>query len=399
MDKTLGLSVVIGGVIGKSYFKATQTARERSEMLGNTWRDTNKKLAATGDVIKYKKVLHDLKAKQQGLGHSSERLERGIKDVEQRYKKAKRAAYGYGITINTVAKEHKRLNTVLRRTEIAQNSLAGKQRARARLGELRGKTLGLMGAAYGFGRMAGSAMNLEEQGLYLRTVINAQDGDRDAAVGRSLKNARQFAKTSLASESEVLDIEYALNSANLEEETARAGTELVHKLAKVTRGLPSQVGEIFGITFNNMGKSIEGNIAQKMQVIGNVLAKTQFKFQIRDFGQLGESLKYAAASASSAKLSLAQTATVIGQLNTAGLQGSMAGTAFAAVMRNLTKASQKLNFEIVRDEKGELDLIATMDNLQARLEGMSTDKRDHVLQGLFRDEGKRGIVPLLDSCP
>ena len=192
--------------------------------------------------------------------------------------------------------------------------------------------LGLVGAAYGVGRLAGSAMDREEQGLYLRTVINAKDGDKDAAVARARQSARAFSSNSLASEQEVLEIEYALNSAGLEEETARAGAGLVHKLAKVTKGVPAQVGEIFGDVFNNMGQSLEGTTDEKMDRIGNVLAKTQFKFAIRDFGQLGEGMKYIAASASSAKLPLEQTASIIGHLNNSSLKGSMAGTAFESVL-------------------------------------------------------------------
>lgn len=397
MDKTLGISVVIGAALGKSYFRAVETAEQKSARLGRQWQATNSKLGATGAVIKYKNLLGQLRSKQAALGNSSKRLETGIQEVERRYKGAKRAAKSYGVEIGQVVREHGRLNRELKRTERQQKAQAKQQAAASRLGAMRGRMLGLVGAAYGASRLAGSAMAREEQGLYLRTVINAKDGDKDAAVARARQNAKAFARNSLASEQEVLEIEYALNSAGLQEETARAGTQLVHKLAKVTRGMPEQVGEIFGVTFNNMGESIEGTTDEKMQVIGNVLAKTQFKFQIRDFGQLGESLKYAAASASSAKLPLEQTAAIVGQLNSAGLQGSMAGTAFSAVLRNLGKASGELGFEIVRDEKGELDLIATLEQLKQQLDGMDTDERGDLLQKLFGDEGKRGVVPLIDQ--
>ena len=95
----------------------------------------------------------------------------------------------------------------------------------------------------------------------------------------------------------------------------------MHKLAKVTRGAADQVGEIFATTINNMGEGMAGTIEQKMDRVANVLAKTQFKFQIRDFGQLGEGLKYASSSALAAKVPLEQTAAVIGQLNSSGAPG------------------------------------------------------------------------------
>ena len=396
MSKTLALSVVVGATIGQSYFRALESAQQRSERLGKTWTSTNAKLGATRNVLKYQTLLGQLREKQAALGRSSTRLDRGIAEVERRYREARRAARGYGIELGDVAREHDRLGRALARTESQQRALEGKQGAGARFGALRTRLLGLAGAAYGAGRMVGAAMDRAEQGRYLGTVINPADGDRDAGVARARTHARAFARDSLATEQEVLEIEYALSSAGLGETVARAGTELVHKLAKVTRGAPEQVGEIVGVTFNTMAGGLEGTAEEKMQRIGDVLAKTQFKFQIRDFGQLGESLKYASAHAVSAKVSLEQTAATIGVLNTAGLQGSMAGTAFGAVLRNLTKASDELGFEVVRDDAGALDLIATVEGLKTALEDDDTDARNDLLQELFGDEGKRGAVPLLD---
>ena len=398
MSKTLALSVVVGATIGQSYFRALESAQQRSERLGKTWTSTNAKLGATRNVLKYQTLLGQLRDKQAALGRSSTRLDRGIAEVERRYREARRAARGYGIELGDVVREHDRLGRALARTESQQRAGEGKQGAGARFGALRTRLLGLAGAAYGAGRMVGAAMDRAEQGRYLGTVINPADGDRDAGVARARArtHARAFARDSLATEQEVLEIEYALSSAGLGETVARAGTEFVHKLAKVTRGAPEQVGEIVGVTFNTMAGGLEGTAEEKMQRIGDVLAKTQFKFQIRDFGQLGESLKYASAHAVSAKVSLEQTAATIGVLNTAGLQGSMAGTAFGAVLRNLTKASDELGFEVVRDDAGALDLIATLGSVKEALADYDIDERNDLLQELFGDEGKRGAVPLLD---
>ena len=397
MDKTLGISVVLGAALGKGYFKTFESVKQKTARLGREWAKTNKKLAATGAVIKYKNLLDQLRAKQVTLGTSSKRLRDGINQVERRYKEAKRAAKGYGIQIGQVRAEHGRLQAALSRTQQQTIAHTRAQNAASSLGAMRGRMLGLLGTAYGASRLTSAAMSREEQGLYLRTVINAQDGDKDAAVARSRRAARAFARDTLASEEEVLNIEYALNSAGLDEETARAGGQLTHKLAKVTKGAPAQVGEIFADVFNNLGQSLAGTTDEKMDRIGNVLAKTQFKFAIRDFGQLGEGLKYIAASAASVKLPLEQTASIIGILNNSSLKGSMAGTAFESVLKNLGKAAGELGFEIVRDEKGELDMLATLEQLKQQLDGMDTDARDALLQTLFKTEGKRALAPLIDK--
>ena len=98
--------------------------------------------------------------------------------------------------------------------------------------------------------------------LNLRTVLDVDD--KDAAMERALSHARGLTRRSLADEEEILEIEYALNSAGLGEEVSRAGIELVHQVAKVTRGSAEQVGEVVGITFNNMAAGMTGTAEEKM---------------------------------------------------------------------------------------------------------------------------------------
>lgn len=101
-------------------------------------------------------------------------------------------------------------------------------------------------------------MDVEQQEIRLQTVINADDGEVRAAVRRAREHAIDVARTSLASQSEILDIQYALNSAGLSEQASRIGSEVASKVATVTYGMPEQVAEIIGMTFNNMGDAIAG---------------------------------------------------------------------------------------------------------------------------------------------
>ena len=242
------------------------------------------------------------------------------------------------------------------------------------------------GAAYSIGRMFEKSMDIEEQVIRLRTVINAEDAD--AAVGRSIAHTRETARKSLASESELLQIQYELNSAGLDEQAAQVGSDIVAKVAKVTAGDAGGVAKVMAMVRNNMGGS--------MARIGDVLTQTQFKFAISDFGQLGEGMAEAAAGAVAAKLPLEQTAAAVGALNTAGLTGSRAGTALNALLRQMGPAADELGFAMVRGADGSLDLGATLEALNERLpDPADIDARNDAIQRLFGDEGKRGLVPLL----
>ena len=146
----------------------------------------------------------------------------------------------YGIEVGQEAEKHKKLAKAVGRMQTEMVRRQRMEDAKGGLTAARGRLVGVAGAGYVFARMAGQAMAREEQAQYLRTVINAPD--KDAAVGRALEHAREFSRRTMASDAEVLDIQYALNSAGLAEDVARAGTEVVHRLATVTRGSAVQVG-------------------------------------------------------------------------------------------------------------------------------------------------------------
>ena len=147
----------------------------------------------------------------------------------------------------------------------------------------------------------------------------------------------------------------------------------------------------------NLGDRLEGSTEERFSRVGDLLAKTQFKFQIRDFGQLGESMKMAAPELSKYNVALEQGVTLIGALNSAGLQGTMAGTALGASFRRLSKASREFGFELARDEKGQLDFIQTLRNLRevvgGSFDGLDQDVLDK-LDRAFEAEGSRAIILL-----
>ena len=324
-----------------------------------------------------------------------------LPNAEAGYASGEAAAQEYGQEVGKVTEAHDKLQEEMDETAATarRTSEAARDEAKNRKDEA-GRNLrdmALMGASviYGFGRLASGALEREEQLLNLRTVLDVDD--KDAAMERSLSHARELARRSLGDEKEFLEIEYALNSAGLGEDVSRTGIELVHQVAKVTRGSAEQVGEVVGITFNNMAAGMTGTAEEKMQRIGDVLAKTQFRYQIRDFGQLGEGIAEAASAATTSQVPFETLAASIGILNSAGQQGSEAGTAFSAVMRNMNRAAEELGFEIARTGSGDLDMLTNLALIEEGLDGLSIDERAQTLQDIFGDEGRVGIVPLLQG--
>lgn len=263
-----------------------------------------------------------------------------------------------------------------------------------RSANLRGKVVGTAAASVAAAAPVIAAANVEDAEIRLRTVINSDD--KDGAMAKARVASRQLAREGFVGLTQAFDIQYALNSAGLESDVSAAASRVVAKVAKITAGAPEQVGEVIAGTYNNLAEEMVGTTDEKLARIGELLTKTQFKFQIRNFDQLGQGLSYAAASAASAKIPIEQVATVIGVLNSSQVTGSRAGTAFAAVERNMSKAAEEFGFQIVRNTKGQMDFIGTLEELEGALSIYDDlDERNSAIQETFGEEGRAGIVPLL----
>ena len=370
--------------------RAARKAQDRVVSLGAAMRQT---------APPTKKMRAELARAHQEVHRTTKRVDEQRRVLNEHRLAMKRAGQA---TVNLEAQEKRLGRTVeelRRRYDRLDDSMSRAAARKKRRDELKGRALGMLGAVYGAGRIFGETFGIEEQTIRLETVINAEDGDSEAAVRRSVRHVREVARRTLVSESELLNIQYELNSAGLTEAAARAGSEVASKVAAVTKGDVGQVAKITGTVFNNLGDSIAGaNVEEKIERIGDVLTKTQFKFAISDFGQLGEGLAEGAASAKANRLPLEQFAASLGVLNTAGMEGSRAGTALSAVMRQVSKASAELGFSIVRSADGSLDLVATMAGLRSSLAVFDDlDERNQVIQELFGDEGMRGVIPLMEG--
>ncbi|SBW13021.1 hypothetical protein KL86APRO_40043 [uncultured Alphaproteobacteria bacterium] len=322
---------------------------------------------------------------------ASTRLARATNEVD-------RAARAAGRSTAAWERENRRISTglgrVAQRAREAGSAIRGIG-AGGRLGGL-GDAATALGTGSALKRGIGASLTTEAAQVRLATAINATD--KDAAVKAATASASRMSLAAPIDKTQVLDVNYALNSAGLKSDVALKGAEAVMKVATVTNGAAEQVAEVMATTYNNLGQSMAGADVDKMARIGDMMTKVQLKYQIRDFGQLGEGMAYAASTAASAQIPIEDVLMAIGQLNSAGVTGSRAGTAFTAVMRSMTKASKELGFEVVRDAKGQLDYISTLQGLNDALSQYDDlDQRNQVIQDIFGDEGKAGLIPMLQS--
>lgn len=387
-DRTVG--IVIGASLSKSF---TKTFKRADKIVDGLEKRTGK----------LGKSLKSLSRDQSKLERTTDKATRSGDKQNKTLRKTELAKERNESATRQLSDSEKRLNDQLKK-QIRTRAKLGKMMSRGNSMKGRGVKAGMMGAAAtGGGLVAGRGLfslgnragETESQLTEFGTLFG--EGSKENAKAAARKRAQEIAATGLASYSQSIELQYNLVSAGIQEKLLDTFALDVTKVAKVARGQSDTVGEVMATTFNNMGGFMSGTDSEKFARIGDVLTQTQLKFQIKNFDQLGEGFKEAAASMKTYQVSVEEGAAAIGLLNTAGIMGSRAGTAMNAVLRNMSKASKELGFELIRDEKGMLDFAGSIEGLDKSLEGLGVDERATLLQKLFGDEGMKGIAPLLSS--
>lgn len=434
--KVMQIAFLIGGAVAGSLAQSTSLARRQFDRLGESAKELRARLAEHAKlsalqarIQRLSTAYRDARARTEGLSAAFEasavaagkptaetrRLARewdkarlkeeallvGLREHSARAVELRGRIMGVSGAVRDQRQEERRLVASLERVNAVMARNAKLQERRE--GILRARSDARMGMvdAYLMGRVAlgplQAATEAESARFRLSTVTVGPEKYRDEAVRKAWEVGKAMAKSGLTGLTEGMDIQYALESAGLEAALSRAAAPVVAGVAKLTRGAPEEVGEVLATVYNNLSKNFAGSAEQRFARVGDLLTKVQFKYQIRDFGQLGESMKYAAAGINQYKVDAEQSFGVIGALNTYGLQGSMAGTAFSAMVRGLVKGTKDYRPQIVRAKDGTMDLVRTLELLKQDMRFMTQDQKARFLTDLEGDEGTRGIVPLLEN--
>lgn len=264
-----------------------------------------------------------------------------------------------------------------------------------------GAKVGLTGAVIGaaaakantvISEMKAPYMEVEESLLALSTVTTTTMGGMDKSMEMTKQKAIAWSKAHRESANQYIQTAYQMASAGLNDVQAIAATETAMRTARATMGDSADAAALIAVAYNNMGDKTK-DAASEIGKFGDVISKTQQLFQIKNLNQLSEGLKYAIPTALQFGQSFEEINVAVGALNNAGLVGGQAGTAYAAAMRQMTKASSELGFSLARNAQGGIDFIGTLANINqmyGSFEQMSP-KVQEAFKKAFGDEGLRTI--------
>jgi TP901 family phage tail tape measure protein len=269
-----------------------------------------------------------------------------------------------------------------------------------------GERITLAGAAAAFGAseinerlkaMIEPAMRVEDATAFLGTVLEPQSGTVAEAMERMQKAAISWSREHTDSADAFIKTTYRMISAGLNERAALEATRTAMTAARATTlGLTDaqanagETANLLATIYNNMGNK-RLPVAEEMARLGDIITGVQQKFQFASLAPLTEGMKAAARTAVLYRVDVAQAATVIGQLNNAGVQGASAGYAFNEALFHMEKAAHKLHFAIARTKNGNLDLIGTIANMEKRF-GSLEKLSPRMQQKLEEAFGMRGIA-------
>ena len=119
---------------------------------------------------------------------------------------------------------------------------------------------------------------------------------------------------------------------------------------------------------------------------------------------MGESFKYAAPVAGALGASMEDTATAIGLMANAGIKASSAGTALRTGFSNLVKPSkqaatymERYNIEVKKNVDGSVDLGATMEDLRAKMDGVSETEQAAAASAIFGKNAMSGWLAIINA--
>lgn len=239
--------------------------------------------------------------------------------------------------------------------------------------------------------------SVEQKGVELGTVLAPLGGSIKKSIDLATNSALDFSRKYSASATEIMEAQYLIASAGITQPliTVKAA-EWTMKLARATRQDLSSTADIWASTANtfyNAANMTEG----EMQKLSDTLTKTQQQFQFKNLLQLGDGMKYAGIQAKNLGISIDLTSTLLGTLNSTGLQGTLAGTSLKQTFLKLGAVGKKLRLNFKETAEGGTDVIDAFKQIKASVADLSKVERVETIRKLFGEEAMSAVLIFLDK--
>lgn len=211
---------------------------------------------------------------------------------------------------------------------------------------------------------------------------------RQASVDWSMSHVQSAAEFTRATK--------VMTAESYSQADAFAATEAALRLATATQVDAGAATKGLVTLYKQVGDASKP-IGAEYTRLSDVLTSAGQVFQNLNVTEIFDPLKDAAPAAKSAGVSVEQLVTVIGQLNSVGIQGGEAGMGFVNVLNSMAPAAEKLGFSIAKTATGGTDLVGTLRNIEAKFGDVKnmTPETSAALQAAFGPDGFKGLSFML----
>lgn len=228
----------------------------------------------------------------------------------------------------------------------------------------------------GIGAVSKIFSDFDDQMRKVRAVTGAAEAD----FANLTEQAKELGRTTSFTASQIAGLQLELGRAGFNADEIINATEAIQNLGRATDTELAQAAGIAAATIRqfNLEATEAGRVADVLTATANGSAQT--------LEDLGNSMAYVGPIANQAKLTLEQTASIIGLLANNGIKGSAAGTALRKALLsipNQVDALKQLNVDAVDAQGNILPLNQILGNLFRATASLGTGDRLKIFSDIF----------------
>lgn len=355
-----------------------------------------------------------LKREKQTLDERTAAVKKGGDDMEKLTTREANAASAYNKTAASIANLNNRMSAMSKQITLQSSGWYKASQGAARLAAVSGKA---GKALTSFGSKATMSVTAPLAAGFTMAAKSAIDFNSQIdAIGPLMTNGAAVTGKykaqldQLASASKQWSVQYGISTTSINAGLAdliRAGYNAGQSMKMMPAILDASRAS--GEDFNSVMEVVTSTMTQFGVQAGNTTSVTDAMTYAANatksgFGDMGEAMQYTGQSAHAAGVSLNETVADIGLLSNAGLQGSMAGTAFNMALQKLAGASTKANSPMAKlgvnikaFKAGQIGLPEVIDQITKSTSGMSKASKVAAINAAFGERGGRAVLGLVNA--
>ena len=268
------------------------------------------------------------------------------------------------------------------------DGLKAKAEAVGRAGKYMLLGAGAIGGALMFG--AHEFGKAEEAMLKAKTAMTGTPEAVNAEYAGAMKAAHEFTSMHTASMMEWGTAAFRMETIGLKNRAMIDATNASLKFAAANFTDGAAASNLLAMGFTVFGDRSKA-VAPQLENLSDKLTATMRAFNVRDLGGLAIGLRKAGMAAANAKVDIADTLAIVGQLSSVMMPRAI-GNAMKDIISKLDKAATLLHVPVVKTATGSKAIIATLSEMAKKMPPLGSTMREAWDKMFGKEAGAIGMI-------